>query len=83
MPFINCKENLKFKWTKNRLLAAAGGDITNANSNNIIFIIKDYLGKKNSLNFLTTTFHQHKTFRTYPGQSKKYFLCSFDKRFTY
>ena len=40
-------------------------------------------GKKNCLNFMTTTFHQHKTFRTYPGQSKKYFLRSFDKCFTH
>ena len=83
MPLINCKEKLKFKWTKNCLLAATGGYNTNANPNNIIFIIKDCLGKKNSLNVLTTTFHQRKTFRTYPGQSKKYFLCSFDKLFTY
>ena len=39
-------------------------------------------GKINCLNFVTT-FHQHKTFKTYPGQSKKYFICSFDKRFIY
>ena len=34
-------------------------------------------------NFITIPFYQYKTFRTYPGQSKKYFLCSFDKRFIF
>ena len=41
MPLINCKVELKLKWTKNCVLSAAGNDNTNANPNNIIFTIKD------------------------------------------
>ena len=41
MPLINCKVELKFKWTKYCDLSAAGNDNTNANSNNIIFTLND------------------------------------------
>ena len=41
MPLINCKVELKLKWTKYCVLSAAGADNTNANPNNIIFTIKD------------------------------------------
>ena len=40
MILINCKIELKLKWTKYCLLSAAGAD-NNANSNNIISTIKD------------------------------------------
>ena len=41
MPLLNCKVELKLKWTKYFVLAGAGADNTNANSNDIIFTIKD------------------------------------------
>ena len=39
MPLINCKVELKLKWSC--VLAAPGTDNTNVNRNNIIFTIKD------------------------------------------
>ena len=39
MPLINCKVELKLKWTKHCALAKSGVDNTNVN-HNIIFIIK-------------------------------------------
>ena len=41
MSLINCKVELKLKWTRYWVLSAAGPDNTNANPNNIIFTIKD------------------------------------------
>ena len=41
MPLINCKVEFKLKWTKYCVLSATGADNRNANSNNIISIIKD------------------------------------------
>ena len=41
MPLINWKVEWKRKWTRHCVLAAAGNDNTNDNSNNIIFDIKD------------------------------------------
>ena len=41
MPLINCKVELKLKWTKYCVSSAAGADNANADSNNIIFTIKD------------------------------------------
>ena len=47
MPLINCKVELKLKWTKCCVLSAAGADNVNGNVNdnvngkNIIFSIKD------------------------------------------
>ena len=41
MPLINCKAELKLKWTKYCVLDAAGPDNNDANSNNIIFTIKE------------------------------------------
>ena len=43
MQLINCKVELKVKWTKYCVLAAAGADNVDANSNDIIFdYIKDH-----------------------------------------
>ena len=42
MPLINCKVELKLKWTKYCVLSASGNDnVNNDDSNNIIFTIKD------------------------------------------
>ena len=41
MPLINCKAELELKWTKHCVLNAAGPDNNDANSNNIIFTIKE------------------------------------------
>ena len=41
MPLINCKVELKSKWTKYYVLSAAGNDNTNSNLNDITFTIKD------------------------------------------
>ena len=41
MPLINCKVELKLKWTKYCVLPANGNDNNDANSNNAIFAIKD------------------------------------------
>ena len=41
MPLINCNVELKLKWRKHCVLAAACGDNANANPNKVIFTIKD------------------------------------------
>ena len=42
MPLINCKVELKLKWTKYCVLSAASNDnVNNIDSDNIIFTIKD------------------------------------------
>ena len=41
MPIINCKVKLKLKCPIYCVLSAAGADSNNANSNNIVFAIKD------------------------------------------
>ena len=42
MPFINCKVELKRKWTKYCILSPAGTEnVNNIDSNNIIFTTKD------------------------------------------
>ena len=41
MPLINCKGELKLKWTKYCVLSAAGNDNHNDMVIKIIFIIKD------------------------------------------
>ena len=41
MPMINCKIELKLKRTKNRVLATAGNDNNDVDSNKIIFTKKD------------------------------------------
>ena len=43
MPSINCKVELKLRWTKHCVLSLAGIDNTNGNNDddNIIFAIKD------------------------------------------
>ena len=40
MPLINCKIELKLKWTRYWVLSANGNDNDNGNANNIIFTIK-------------------------------------------
>ena len=40
LPLINCKVELKLKWTKYCVLSETGDDSTNDNPNNIIFTIK-------------------------------------------
>ena len=41
-PLINCKVELKVKWTKYCVLSAAGNDnVNNNDSDNIIFTVKD------------------------------------------
>ena len=42
IPLINCKVNLKLKWTKYFVLYAAGADNDNGNGN-VIFTIKNYM----------------------------------------
>ena len=41
MPLINCKVELKLRWTKHCVLSPAGNDNANCNDDNIIFTIKD------------------------------------------
>ena len=41
MPLINCKVEIKIKWTKCCVLSAAGADNDNVNCNNITFTVKD------------------------------------------
>ena len=41
MPLINCKIELKIKWTKYCVLSTADANNANANSNNVIFTTKD------------------------------------------
>ena len=44
MPLINCKVELKLKWTKHWVLSVAGNENyinNNDDANNIIFTIKD------------------------------------------
>ena len=43
MPLMNCKVELKLKWTKYCVLSAAGADNTASNLDNIIFTIKDIM----------------------------------------
>ena len=41
MSLINCKIELKLKWTNNCVLSATGADNANDKACNTIFIIKD------------------------------------------
>ena len=41
MPLINCKVELKLRWSKHCVLSLAGTDNANGNDDNIIFTIKD------------------------------------------
>ena len=41
MPLINCKVELKLKWTKYCVLSAKGNDNDNDNVNNIFFTLTD------------------------------------------
>ena len=68
MPLINCKVELKLRWTKQCVLfvlgaANAGND--GANSNNIVFAIKD-----TKLYFLLSLYQQQTT-KNYPNALAK------------
>ena len=41
MPLINCKIELKIKWTNYCAFSAAGADNANINDDNFIFTIKE------------------------------------------
>ena len=41
MPLINCKVELKLKWTNYCILVVVGADNTYINPNSIVFTIKD------------------------------------------
>ena len=41
IPLINCKIELRLKWTKYCVLSEASADYKDASSNNIIFTLKD------------------------------------------
>ena len=41
MPMVNCKVEMRLKWTKHCVLTVAGVDHAEANRNNIILTIKD------------------------------------------
>ena len=41
MPSINCKVELKLKWTNYCVLSAAGANSTNPDPNNIAFNVKN------------------------------------------
>ena len=41
MPLINCRVDLKLRWVSHCVLASAGVENNNADSNNITFTIKD------------------------------------------
>ena len=41
MPMVNCKVEMRLKWTKHCVLTIAGVDHAEANRNNIILTIKD------------------------------------------
>ena len=60
MPLVNCKIELKLKWTKYCLLSAAGtGDINNIDSNNIVFTIR------NLKFYFLLDFYQQETIKNY------------------
>ena len=41
MPWINCKVELKLRWSKHCVLSVAGTDNANGNNDGVIFTIKD------------------------------------------
>ena len=41
IPLINCKVELKLKWSNSSVLSAAGNDNANGSDDNFIFTIKD------------------------------------------
>ena len=59
MPLINCKVELKLKWTKYCVLSAAGNDKITAGSNNVIFTIKD------TKLYVPEELYQQKTIKNY------------------
>ena len=57
MPLLNCKVDLKLKWTKHCVLATGSNDNDDANSNNILFLQR----RKMSL----YSHYQQKTIKNY------------------
>ena len=71
MPLINCKVELKLKWTKYCVLSAAGNDNTNADPNNIIFTQK--LSKLLSKRFERSVYwNEYKTKRENKNTTNEY-----------
>ena len=68
MLLINCKAELKLKWTKHYVLAPAGVDITNSNYN-IIFTIND---TKNNQKLLKLLSKEYKTKSENKSTTKEY-----------
>ena len=63
MPLINCKKELRLKWTKYCDLSASGADnVNNRDSDNIIFTIKDNKVICSCSNFINK--RQSKTIKT-------------------
>ena len=63
MPLINCKVELKLKWTKYCVLFAAEVDNNDANSNNIIFYYQRHKIICSCSNFISK--RQSETIKTY------------------
>ena len=63
MLLINCKVELKLRWIKHHVLAVAGVENDDTNSNNIIFTIKDK--KIYVLAVTLSTHYQQKTIKNY------------------
>ena len=81
MPWINCKFELKIKWTNYCIISAAGADNVNNKDNNIIFTIKDiklYVAvltlsaenKQKLLNFLSKGFERSVYWNEYKTKSE-------------
>ena len=59
MQLINCKVALKLEWANHYVLSAVGADNDHANSNNIIFTIKEIKL------YLPVVLHQQKTIKNH------------------
>ena len=58
MLLINCKVELKLRWIKHHVLAVAGVENDDTNSNNTIFTIKDICSCSHFINTLSTKDNQ-------------------------
>ena len=61
MPLINCKVQLKLKWTKHCALGAAGNDSINDDRVNITFTIEDTKLYATFVTFQQKTIKNYKT----------------------
>ena len=73
MPVINCKIELKLKWTICCVLSATGADNANYNSNNIIFTIKN---TKLYVSVVTLSTRDYQKLSKRLGKGYRYFLES-------